>query len=176
MILTGPEIAKQVAAGRIHIHPFDPKCVGPNSYDLKLSDEICTYCLGPFDDVLDPKVKNNTHRVKIPEEGKVLKPGILYLASTVEEAGSEHYVPMLEGRSSLGRLGLKVHLTAGFGDLGFQRRWTLEFEVTHSLRIYAGMRICQIYFHAIEGQKKLYDGKYSQSDGVEASQSWRDFS
>ena len=174
MILTGPEIVKQWELGKIHIHPFDPNRVGPNSYDLKLSDELCTYLLRHHG-ILDSRMVNAVRKTKMPAEGFVLRTGILYLASTVEEAGSEHYVPMLEGRSSLGRLGLKVHATAGFGDLGFQCRWTLEFEVTHPLRIYPGMRICQIYFHTIEGEKQLYDGKYRQSDGVEVSQSWRDF-
>jgi dCTP deaminase len=178
MILTGPEIAKQVEMGRIHIHPFKPETVGPNSYDLRLGDTLLTYYdfAGDYDlRVLDPKRENRTHKSKISEKGTVLMPDVLYLANTVEEAGSEYYVPMLEGRSSLGRLGLKVHVTAGFGDLGFQRQWTLELEVTHPLRVYPGMSVCQIYFHTIEGEKKLYEGKYLQSVGAETSQSWRDF-
>jgi dCTP deaminase len=180
MILTGPEIVRQVGLSRIHIDPFEPETVGPNSYDLRLGGDLKTYSRfnpdnGWYHQSLDPKKEMKMYLWHIQPSGHWLHPGVLYLANTVEEAGSQYYVPMLEGRSSLGRLGLKVHVTAGFGDVGFQRQWTLELEVTHPLKIYSGMRVCQIYFHTIEGEKKLYDGKYSQSSGAEASQSYKDF-
>jgi len=181
MILTGPEIIRQVHKKRIHIHPFEPKHVGPNSCDLRLGNVLKTY--SRWDEelkwthptTLDPKEKIDTQQLHIPTAGFRLIPGILYLANTIEEAGSSHYVPMLEGRSSLGRLGLKVHVTAGFGDVGFQQQWTLELEVTHPLKVYAGMRVCQVYFHSVEGEIKLYEGKYQHSEGAVGSQSWKDF-
>jgi dCTP deaminase len=181
MILTGPEIVKEVEYQRIHIKPFEPERVGPNSYDLCLGDTLKTYAHYDEDAKLwvqphlDPKEDMPVHSYHIQPAGHWLYPGVLYLANTVEEAGSDWYVPMLEGRSSLGRLGLKVHVTAGFGDLGFMRQWTLELEVTHPLKIYRGMRVCQVYFHTVQGEKKYYEGKYQQSKGAEASQSWRDF-
>ena len=117
----------------------------------------------------------------IPDDGYVLRPGILYLGSTVEEAGSDFYVPCIEGRSSIGRLGISTHVAAGFGDIGFKQRWTLELTVVHPIRIYAGVRICQVYFHCVEGRKEVLYGdrpgsKYAHSSGVEPSRSYLDFS
>jgi dCTP deaminase len=175
-ILSGREIEAQYQAGRIRIAPFNPEHIGPNSYDLTLSTKLLTYVDYADQQVLlDPKKEQKVREKLIPEKGIVLWPGILYLGNTVEVAGSDHYVPMLEGRSSFGRLGLKVHVTAGFGDIGFKQQWTLELEVTHPVRVYAGMRVCQVYFHEIVGDVELYKGKYARSSGPEQSQAWRDF-
>jgi dCTP deaminase len=110
----------------------------------------------------------------IPEEGFVLLPGQLYLGSTVEYTETHGYVPMLEGRSSLGRLGVCVHVTAGFGDVGFKGFWTLEIYCLHPVRVYPFQRVCQIYYHKIQGDYVPYQGKYQGNDGVQASRSYRD--
>lgn len=117
---------------------------------------------GYIDDrILDMRKNNPTLDVPIPEEGLVLMPGILYLGCTLERTQSNHFIPKVEGRSSVGRLGIKVHLTAGFGDIGFNGRWTLEIEVTHPIRVYAGERICQVYFSTPHGPiADLYHGRY----------------
>lgn len=176
-IITGQEIVREVKDGGVHISPFDRECVGPNSYDLHLGDTLLTYTYVnyPWMKPLDVKAKNKTYKKTIHHDGEVLHPGILYLGSTIEEAGSDHYVPIIVGCSSLGRLGLKVHATAGFGDIGYKYQWTLELEVIHPLRIYAGMRICQIYFNTVQGKVSLYNGRYAESTGVVASGSWKDF-
>lgn len=109
MILSGLEIRKRLG-NEIIIEPFDEKLLNPNSYNLRLHNELLIY----EDDVLDMKKHNKTRSLTIPEEGLVLKPGRLYLGRTVEYTKTEKYVPMLEGRSSIGRLGLYVHVTAGF--------------------------------------------------------------
>lgn len=112
MILSGKEIHKHIG-GKIVIEPFDEKKLNPNSYNLTLADELLVY----DQPVLDMKRPNPTSHLTIPEEGMVLQPHRLYLGRTEEYTRTEGYVPMLEGRSSTGRLGLFIHVTAGFGDV-----------------------------------------------------------
>ena len=171
MILSGLEIkAKALEGKEIIIKPFDPEKIGPNSYDLRLDKTLAVY----EDEVLDMKQPAKTKEIIIPEEGIVLVPGKLYLASTVEYTETQGYVPMLEGRSSLGRLGISIHVTAGFGDVGFKGHWTLEMHCLHPVRIYAGERICQMYFHKIEGDYIPYKGKYQNNTGLQASMKYKD--
>lgn len=157
---------------QISIEPFDEKQVNPNSYNLKLHHEVMVY-----DDVLlDMKRENTTHRVVIPESGLVLQPNKLYLGRTVEYTRTHNYVPMLEGRSSIGRLGLFIHVTAGFGDVGFEGCWTLEMFCIQPIKIYAGVEICQIYYHTLEGGFERYtSGKYQHNTGIQPSLLYRDF-
>jgi len=171
MILSGLEIAKKAMEGKeIIIRPFYPEKIGPNSYDLRLADKLVVY----EDEVLDMKKEARTKEIIIPEEGFVLQPGNLYLGSTLEYTETHGYVPMLEGRSSLGRLGISIHVTAGFGDVGFKGHWTLEIHCLHPVRIYAGERICQVYYHKIEGDYVPYKGKYQANTGVQASMKYKD--
>jgi len=171
MILSGVEIVEKVAAGgEIVIRPFDAAMVGPNSYDLRLADVLMVY----EDEVLDMRTAAKTREIAIGPEGIVLQPGKLYLGSTVEYTETLGYVPMLEGRSSLGRLGISIHVTAGFGDVGFKGHWTLEIHCLHPVRIYAGERICQMYYHKIEGDYVPYKGKYQDNRGVQASMKYKD--
>lgn len=155
-ILGGKEIQKQVELGKIKIAPFDEKRVGPNSYNLTLSNILKVY----KDGTLDMKKANETETIIIPEEGFVLKPGELYLGSTNEFTGTDEFVPMLEGRSSLGRLGISIHVTAGFGDIGFAGNWTLEITAEKPVKIYPNIDVCQIYYHDVQGDYHLYRGKY----------------
>jgi dCTP deaminase len=112
----------------------------------------------------------------IPEEGLVLQPGKLYLGRTVEFTETTNYVPMLEGRSSIGRLGLFIHITAGFGDVGFRGFWTLEIFCVQPIRVYAGVEICQIFYHSIEGDYVHYmSNKYQNNKGVQPSMLYKDF-
>lgn len=169
-VLTGAAIREAVASGEIEIDPWVPDHVGPNSVDLRLGDTLKVYSFKNPDAVpnalsrvteLDMRRKNPTRDLHIPKKGFVLQPGQLYLGCTVERTKSDHFIPKVEGRSSVGRLGIKVHLTAGFGDIGFNGRWTLEIEVTHPVRVYAGVRICQVYFSTPHGPiTDLYSGRY----------------
>lgn len=171
MILSGLEIRKKLG-NEIIIEPYDDKYLNPNSYNLRLHKELLVY----EDDILDMKKPNRTKSIIIPEEGLVLQPGRLYLGRTVEYTKTENYVPMLEGRSSIGRLGLYVHVTAGFGDVGFSGFWTLEIQCVQPVRIYPGVEICQIYYHSIEGDYEKYSsGKYQNNTGIQPSLLYKDF-
>ncbi len=171
MILSGLEIKNRIG-GDIVIDPFDARKINPNSYNLRLHDELVVYT----EAALDMK-KDNPHRpIKIPETGLVLEPNRLYLGRTVEYTETKDLVPMLEGRSSVGRLGLFVHVTAGFGDVGFKGFWTLEIFCVQPIRIYAGVEICQIYYHTLEGDYEEYSsGKYQNNRGIQASLLFRDY-
>jgi len=197
MILTGSEIEKEVKAGKIIIDPFDPECLGPNSYDIALGPNIKLYELAPPDSlirqrtimstdgkpiqavvpsVIDPSDPNHPiFDVVMPESGLILWPDKLYLAHTVEAFGSDHFVPRITGRSSFGRYGVNVHCTAGFGDLGYKSQWTLEITVMQPILLRPGMRIAQAYFYEVKGEKtKLYRGKYLNAKGVIESRAYEE--
>lgn len=175
MILTGPEIVEQMKAGRIRIDPFDPARVNPNSYNLALHEDLYIYRLGPGE-IIDMKVRPEVEKITIPQEGLVLEPGRLYLGRTAEYTETRGFVPMLEGRSSVGRLGLFIHVTAGFGDVGFCGYWTLEIAAIQPVRIYAGVQLCQIFYHEVCGEIVEYcSGKYQYNQGVQPSLIYREF-
>jgi len=170
MILTGYEIKKRLATDII-ITEFDDKRLNPNSYDLRLHDELMMYT----DHCLDFKIDDKTETFKIPEDGLIIYPGILYLARTIEWTETYNLVPCIDGKSSVGRKGVSVHVTAGFGDIGFKGYWTLEMTCIHPVRIYPGMRICQIKYQTILGNySKGYQGKYQNQDKIESSKSYED--
>ncbi len=171
MILSGKEILRHMGK-EIVIEPFDPQKINPNSYNLSLHNELLVYDTP----VLDMKTPNPTHKITIPEEGLLLEPGKLYLGRTNEYTKTESFAPMLEGRSSVGRLGLFIHVTAGFGDVGFAGYWTLEIFCVQPIRIYPNVEICQIYYHALQGDYDKYDsGKYQNNTGIQPSLLYRDF-
>lgn len=126
--------------------------------------------------ILDMAVEPKTATFDIPDRGAVLFPGRLYLARTIEYTESPVYVPMLEGRSSVGRLGIEVHISAGFGDRGFANHWTLEISVVEPVRIYAGVDICQVAFHEVDQEGPVYSGKYQgdRDSPPGASRLWKE--
>lgn len=171
MILSGKEILKQIDKDII-IKPFDKSKVNPNSYNLSLHNELLVY----EKHTLDMKTPNPTQQITIPQEGLILEPHKLYLGRTNEFTSTNKYVPMLEGRSSTGRLGLFIHVTAGFGDIGFAGYWTLEIFCIQPIKIYPNVEICQIYYHSIEGEYDLYhSGKYQNNTGIQPSLMYKDF-
>lgn len=172
MILSGLEIAKNVKQGNIYIDDFTQGRVNPNSYNLRLHNQLVVYT----DHVLDMKKQLNTETIIIPEDGLVLSPGKLYLGRTYERTFTDKFVPMLEGRSSVGRLGLYIHVTAGFGDIGFNGYWTLEIQCVQPVKIYPMVEICQIYYHTIQGDYQEYNsGKYQNNEGIQPSLFYKDF-
>ncbi|MGC3968700.1 MAG: dCTP deaminase [Pirellulales bacterium] len=165
MILSGHEIRNRLNSG-IVIEPFDERNLNPNSYNLTLHDELMTY----EELVLDMRKANRVRRIQIPQEGLVLTPHQLYLGRTVERTETYDLVPMIEGRSSIGRLGLFVHVTAGFGDVGFRGYWTLEMFAVQPVRIYPGVPICQIFYHQITGEYTNYESdKYQNNRDIQPS-------
>lgn len=231
MILTGNQIKWAREHGYLSISDWEEKRLNPNSYNLRLADELGVYSQvpilrEPFNQVEPSKqrafkkfydkasiqtknaidaraekegglyvttltgldMKQNQHLVieKIPEEGIILQPGILYLGRTMEYTETHKFVPMLEGRSSVGRLGIQIHSTAGFGDIGFCGYWTLEISCVQPVRIYPGVEICQIYYHTIapdcdiwipneESVMKYDSGKYQKNTGIQPSMMWKEF-
>ncbi len=211
-ILADRSIRQAVLNGEIIIHPYNPAFVNPASYDLTLGDRVAVYKhwvrtvpssstlsplrspnavedgsrfspidLGPFDIKQKPEVETFTID---PQVGWVLKPGIGYLMHTRESVFTEDYVPVLDGKSSIGRLFTQVHITAGYGDPGFRGQYTLEVVVTHPIRVYPGMKFCQIRFHTIASgtpmtakPEKTYDkvGHYREefAEGPIPSQAYK---
>jgi dCTP deaminase len=171
MILSGLEIKNRLGS-EIFIEPFEESLLNPNSYNLRLHNELLVY----EEDVLDMRKPNGTNSIIIPENGLVLEPGRLYLGRTYEYTRTDRCVPMLEGRSSIGRLGLFVHVTAGFGDVGFRGYWTLEIHCIQPVKVYPMVEICQIYYHSIEGDYVRYaSGKYQNNKGIQPSLLYKDF-
>jgi dCTP deaminase len=171
MILSGKAIEQRIGKDII-IEPYNPRQLNPNSYNLRLHNELLVY----EGAVLDMKKPNAYRRITIPEEGLQLETNRLYLGRTVEYTETHSLVPMLEGRSSVGRLGLFVHVTAGFGDVGFCGFWTLEIFCVQAIRIYPNVEICQIYYHSIEGEYEKYQSnKYQNNQTVQPSMMYKDF-
>ena len=171
MILSGKEIESRIN-DEIIIDPFDKNRINPNSYNLSLHKELIMY----KNSLLDMKKDNEVEKLKIPSNGLVLEANRLYLGRTVEYTETKNLVPMLEGRSSIGRLGLFVHVTAGFGDVGFKGFWTLEIFCIQPIKIYPNVEICQVYYHTLEGSHENYNsGKYQDNQGIQPSLLYKDF-
>lgn len=207
MILTDKGILNEIQKGTIVIKPYRRECLGTNSYDIHLSKYMAVYgdlakstvdallfdkvsrprdAINHLQDIflnnhLDAKKCNSTTEFEIPETGILLIPGILYLGSTLEYTETHAHVPFLEGKSSMGRLGIDIHATAGKGDVGFCNHWTLEISCIQPVRIYAGMPVGQmIYFETGDDIENYYhkklDAKYNQRSSKPAgSAMWKNW-
>jgi len=147
MILSDSKILEAIAKKEIVIEPYDRECLGTNSYDVHLGKHLAVY----IDPILDARKHNQIRELEIPEEGFVLMPGTLYLGVTEEYTETHTCVPFLEGKSSVGRIGIAIHATAGKGDVGFCNTWTLEISVSMPVRVYAGMPIGQLIYFTVDG-------------------------
>ena len=159
MILSGLKIKEEILNNKIFIEPFDDNLMNPNSYNYRLGDEL----LEISGDVIDSRKETKYKRIKLTNNGYILKPHKLYLASTLESIGSNSYVTQLIGRSSVGRLGLFLQVTAPLGHVGCNHHWTLELKAVQPLRVYKGMKIGQVTFWMIDGEKEntYENGKYN---------------
>lgn len=177
MILSDQEILKNIENGSIKISPFNREKLGTNSYDVHLGKNLATY----QDEILDAKKHNQVKHFEIPESGFILLPSQLYLGVTEEYTETHAHVPYLEGKSSIGRLGIDIHATAGKGDVGFCGYWTLEISVKIPVRVYAGMPIGQLIYFSVEGEienfyNKKASAKYSgQGARPVESMMWKNF-
>lgn len=175
--LTGAEIIRQMIMGNIEIDNFDMNNLNPNSYNLTLDNTLKTYRpiyqTGAKNDhnmYLDMLKENPYEEITIPENGFALMPGKVYIASTKERTFTSKFQPDIDGRSSIGRLGIMVHLTAGYGDIGFDGKWTLEIAVIQPIIIYANVPICQISFFVPAGDTSIqYNGRYQHQTKAETS-------
>ncbi len=193
-VLTGPSIVSCVENGVIGILPFDAAQINPTSYDLRLGNKLRVYCpvgreaefielaikgfaLAPVH--LDAAKPNHSVEFEIPSSGIELHPSNFYLGHTLERVGTMQLQPSLEGKSSVARLGIEVHFTAGWGEPGFDGQYTLEMACKLPVTIYAGMRICQIKFETLEGEVVDYkaNGNYvgEHAVGPVASRSYMQF-
>lgn len=164
-MLSDKQILKHIENKSIVIYPYRNECLGSNSYDVHLSKYMATYT----DEVLDAKKHNTVMQFIIPEEGYLLKPGVLYLGTTEEYTETFNHVPFLEGKSSTGRLGINIHATAGKGDIGFSGYWTLEISCIKPVIIYPNMPIAQIFYFNIDQDiitkyNDKHSAKYNNSD------------
>jgi dCTP deaminase len=159
MIFSDKKILDSIATKDIVIEPFDANSLGTNSYDVHLGKYLAVY----EDEILDAKKHNKIRDIEISEEGFVIRPGVLYLGVTQEYTETHNAVPFLEGKSSVGRLGIDIHATAGKGDVGFCNFWTLEISCVHPVRIYAGMPIGQLIYFTVEGDIINYYNKKSNA-------------
>jgi len=177
MILTDKEILDNIKRNRILIEPFIPECLGTNSYDVHLGKTLAVY----NDDELDAKKHNQISTFEIPIEGYVLHPNMLYLGVTEEYTETHDHVPFLEGKSSIGRLGIDIHATAGKGDVGFCNFWTLEISVKLPVRVYAGMPVGQLIYFEVKGEiltpyNKKTSAKYNERLPIPVeSMMWKNF-
>lgn len=186
-ILSGRTIDAAVAANRIQIDPYRRGHLNPASIDLTLGDKVRTYAKDPISGIPLLNVKDETPSVVRSFETLFLEPGNLYLLHTAERVWTEDYVPVLDGKSSIGRLGICVHLTAGYGDPGFNGQYTLEVTAVYPTVIVAGMRFCQMRFHHFDDSGVVgsylgqgpghYTGNYTgdAASGPVASKVWKQF-
>ncbi|MGA9119348.1 MAG: dCTP deaminase [Bacteroidota bacterium] len=177
MILSDSRILEEMAKGTIVISPFDRAYLGSNSYDVHLAEFLAVY----KSDILDAKVHNEVEHFLIPDEGLILLPHRLYLGVTSEYTETHAHVPFLEGKSSIGRLGIDIHATAGKGDVGFCNTWTLEISVKQPVRVYRHMPIGQLIYFEISGTvatsyKAKSSAKYNvRTDKPVESMMWKNF-
>ena len=172
MILTYYEILENIENGKIHISPFYEAMLNPNSCDYRIDNNLLE-----IDDIpVDPKKKTSYHKIDFTDDGYVLSPNKTYLANTFEEIGSDFFVPSLMGKTSLGRLGLFLQITADLGNLGAKHKWTLELKAVQPLKIYPMMRIGQISFWKPYGDSEMqYSGKYDKFSTAESSEIYKEF-
>ncbi len=177
MILSDTEILHHIERGTIVIEPFRRECLGTNSYDVHLGKTLAVY----VDPILDARQHNRVAYIEIPDEGYILEPNRFYLGVTEEYTETHQHVPFLEGKSSVGRLGIDIHATAGKGDVGFCNHWTLEISVKQPVRVYAGMPIGQLIYFEVRGQiatpyHRKDSAKYNQRTALPVeSMMWRNF-
>lgn len=151
MILTGPAINTAVKNGRVVLKPFDAANLNPNSYNYHLGDTL----------LILRSDAQRSRRIKLQADGFVLQPGHIYLGTTQEIIGSDFFVTLLLGRSSVGRLGIFLNVTADLGHIGSCSRWTLEITVIQPVRIYPKMKIGQVSFWVTDHRTPVrYKGRY----------------
>jgi len=170
MILNHDQIKQRIQQGHITITPHNPKNIGPNSYDVHLHPTLTQYTLKP-NQPIDPKKPTPTKQITIPPTGLTLQPGQFTLAQTHQHCqnNTNDLVPMIEGKSSNARNGLAIHITAGFGDIGYTGHWTLEIITHHPIILYPHMPIAQLYWITTQPTNHTYKGKYQNAKTTQPS-------
>ena len=162
MILTGSEIVKERDSGNIILVPFSIDMINPNSYNYHLGCQLKKF-VRFSNGVAEFEILN------IPRSGYVLSPGTMYLGNTLEVIGSQKYAMSLIGRSSIGRLGLFVQVSADLGHTTCSHQWTLELVASKAIRIYPYMKIGQVSFWSNKGNISIYTGNHGLYSGPQES-------
>jgi len=186
MLLSDRDIAAEIKSGRVKVEPFDPKMIQPSSVDVRL-DRFFRVFENHRYEVIDPSIEQSelTREVAVaPDDFFILHPGEFVLASTYEVITlPDDVAGRLEGKSSLGRLGLLTHSTAGFIDPGFSGHITLELSNVANLpvKLYPGMKIGQLCLIKLSSSAEhpygsaLYGSRYQGQRGPTPSKSWLNF-
>jgi len=163
-------LLKEEVSKRLRFENMDKETVN----NLEIGERVY-YDIIMNRNILNMKSDNPTTELIIPEDGLLLMPGKLYLGKTNEYTETYNLVPGIDGRSSVGRLGINIHATAGFGDIGFKGNWTLEISVIEPIAIYPNIPLCQIYYYIPTGEIENYNGRYQDSHDVYASRLFKDY-
>lgn len=186
MLLSDRDIKSEVASGRVGIDPFQVEMVQPSSVDVRLDRFFRVFENHRYSEI-DPSTEQPdlTREVEVgPEEHFILHPGEFVLASTYEVITLPHDIAgRLEGKSSLGRLGLLTHSTAGFIDPGFSGHITLELSNVANLpvKLFPGMKIGQLCLFKLSSNAEhpygsaIYGSRYQGQRGPTPSKSWLNF-
>src|SRR5471030_258611 len=155
MILTGSAIRQSIANKDIFFEPFDSRAINPNSINYRLGDRLHQ---------VEVDHENKINHTPVPFDGErfLLLKDKLYLGHTHEIIGSKKYVASLIGRSSIGRLGLFVQVSANLGQMGAIHRWTLELFPTQDIYVYPGQTIGQVSFWTTHGKPLAYSGWFGR--------------
>lgn len=188
MNLSDKTIKKEIENGNIIIEPFIEKHLNPNSIDLTLNGKYSMPDWNnmpptPHGSYLDCKDKDHNKWIEkdMPEDGMILQPNQLYIYHCNERIGVKKNIrATVMGKSSLGRLGLFIHVTAGFVDTGFEGSLVLEMVATVPVKIYPNQKICQLEFVRVEGEvEESYDqkegSKYMNQTGSQTSLMHKNF-
>ena len=186
MLLSDRDIRTQIQDGRVRVEPYDPGMIQPSSVDVRLDRFFRVFENHKYS-VIDPSVEQGelTREVEVaPHEFFILHPGEFVLASTYEVITlPDDIAGRLEGKSSLGRLGLLTHSTAGFIDPGFSGHITLELSNVANLpvKLFPGMKIGQLCLIKLTSPAEhpygsaLYGSRYQGQRGPTPSRSWMNF-
>ena len=186
MLLSDRDIAAEIKAGRVQVEPFDPKMIQPSSVDVRLDRFFRVFENHKYE-VIDPSIEQSelTREVAVsPDDYFILHPGEFVLASTYEVITlPDDIAGRLEGKSSLGRLGLLTHSTAGFIDPGFSGHITLELSNVANLpvKLFPGMKIGQLCLIKLSSPAEhpygsaIYGSRYQGQRGPTPSKSWLNF-
>jgi dCTP deaminase len=172
MIIAKKHLLQHVKSGKIHVLPFDPNLVGVNSIDVRLGNTVKVLQMNAVDHI-DPRLPQRYLEIPLSYGGTILYPHQCYLGHTIEEIGSDYFVPIYEGRSSIGRMFMASHITAGFGEIGFKKQWTLEIKVSMPIKVWPGMKIGQVFFVMPSDRSIRYGlnhkAKYADQSGPQES-------
>lgn len=149
-------ILEQLKEKSIYVSDCDDK-IGKNCIYVTLGKILKVYDVP----MLDVKTQNHSKTIIIPETGLILEPNKLYIGSTNEYTKTYGFVPLLSGLTELAIMGMEIHITAGFGDNGFEGTWTLEIICANPTIVYPDMLIGKIYYYPLIGDSSItYNGKY----------------